>query len=247
MLQERNNNFILFNSQLENSNNNVIPLALNIPLDNKPSINKFIFNTIKYLYIQHSFTFIGIISLYNYRNVILPNINKYILWPIISIIVFINTIVILICCNIKNSVLQHILFIIFIISSTLFLGYITIHYNLLIILQCSFTTLIIIFITLIYSTYCYLLDQEYNITIGNIINILFSFIITGLISLLIPFNSIFTTIICILYNILFIIYFHYDIRVLYNKNNVLILQYPIITCIYLYLDIFNIFKIRFNI
>jgi len=235
MLQERNNNFALFNSQLENLNNNVIPLALNIPLDNKPCYNKFIFNTIRYLFIQTSLTFIGVISIYNYRNIILPNINNYVLCPILGISLFILSIIILKYCNIKYVIIQYILFIIFIISTISFLAYITIYYNLLIILQIGFTKTVILLLTFIYSTYCYLLNQEYNITIGIIINILFSFIAIALLTIIIPFNSIFTTFGCILYNILFIIYIHYNIPILYNKNNILILKYPIITFAYLYL------------
>lgn len=240
MLYEVSNNCVLFNRQLENSNNNVIPIILDIPLVNKPPNNKFIFNIITYLFIQTLFIFIGIIFIYDYKNYILPNINNYILFPILGISLFIFTIIILKYFIIKNLIIQHILFIIYILSAILFLGYITIYYNLLIILQIGFTKTIILLIILIYSTYCYLLDQEYNINIGIIINIIFSFIIVALLTINIPFNSFFTAIICILYNILFILYLHYFIPILYNKNNTLILQYPIITSIYL--DTFNICK-----
>jgi FtsH-binding integral membrane protein len=256
MIQERHNHFYLLNNSNENNENShanshtnsdansSIPIIIGVPLEdnnNKPSKNHFIFTTLNYLLFQLLFTFTSTTICYSYKDVLLN--YTYYHREIIGLnsITFIISTLILACCTIKNNILLHILFFIFTLSSTLYISYITIHYNIVIILQAGFVTSLIVILTTIYSLYCYTYNQEFYISIGIIIN--FSFALIGLmfIGLFFPYNSITNFIIILLCILLFIIYLFYDLMLLYDKNNELIFQSPIYACLNLYLDIINIF------
>ena len=159
----------------------------------------------------------------------------------LSAIVFITTIIAFSCCNIKNTIVLHLLFIIFTISSSVYISYITIHYDAIIILQSGFSTSIIVILTTLYSLYCYSYDQEFYIYIGVIINLSFAAVSMAIISLFFPYNSTLQFIICLVFVVLFTIYLFYDLMLLYNKNNELLYESPIHACINIYLDIINIF------
>ena len=249
MLQERNNQFYLFNNasvinESNDDNSQAIPVTIGLPLDehiNKPTKNKFIFKTLTYLLFQLLFTFISTLICYSYKDTLLKYIYVHEEIIILNTIIFIICVFVFACCNIKNNIVLHSLFIIFTITSSFYVSYITIHYNIIIILQAGFTTSLIVILTTIYSLYCYSYDQEFYISIGLLIN--FTFIVIGMtfIGLYFPYNSIISFVLLLIFIVLFTLYLFYDLMLLYDKNNELIFYSPIHACLNLYLDIINIF------
>lgn len=251
MLQERNNQFYLFSNNHaslinESNDENVqtIPVTIGLPLDeniNKPIKNKFIFKTLTYLLFQLLFTFISALISYCYKDTLLNYIYVHEEIIILNIIIFIICVFAFACCNIKNNILLHSLFIIFTIAASFYVSYITIHYNIIIILQAGFTTSLIVILTTIYSLYCYSYDQEFYISIGLLINFTFTLIGMTFIGLYFPYNSIINFVLLLIFILLFTLYLFYDLMLLYDKNNELIFYSPIYACLNLYLDIINVF------
>ncbi len=229
-----------------NINNNNIPLVTAIPICPeyrivKPVYSKFIQDTMLCLFFQIAITATTCIVCYNYQdevtNYILNNPSVFGL----TLFTYISTIIMLICCNIKNKFIRWSLFIAFTLSCALMVSICLFKYSPIIILQATTATSISVFTINMYAFICHTNGYDFSNMNGLICSCSFSIIVIVFVSLFIPYNSVLQLVFAGLFTIIFTIYLFYDLLILYNKDNELIFQSPIYASISIYLDIINLF------
>lgn len=246
MTESHSKDNMLFQTEINNNNNNNVPLVTAIPISdeytiNKPVYSKFIQDTMLCLFFQIAVTASTCIVSYTYKD----EVTKYILTnPSVvdlTLFTYILTIMVLICCDIKNTFIRWSLFIGFTLSSALMVSICLFRYSPIIILQATTATSISVLTINMYAFICHTNGYDFSSMNGLIYSCSFSIITIVLISLFIPYNSVLQLVFAGVFTVLFTIYLFYDLLILYNKDNELIFQSPIYASISIYLDIINLF------
>ena len=230
---------------IEEGRTNEIPICVGVPVQfEKPKYNKFIYKVLLILCFQFTITTGFAITGYTYRHYLLDKNNYLITYNLLiySIISFIISSLIIICCRFTKKYILYPLFIIFTISSAILVTVGILPYSPNIVLLASLGTLICIFISMIYALLGHIYNFEMTMFNGITVVIAFTCLPLALIqAFLLDSYNIIHFLLAFLFIILFNTYLMYDIHTLYNHTNQLMFESPIYPAISIYLDIINIF------